>query len=259
MSAVVFRNFGFEDQLVRMIDREGAPWFVAQDICSCLEIKNYRDAVGKLDDDERAGVEIADALGRQQFTSIVNESGVYSLALRCHGASRPGSAPWRFRKWVTAEVLPTLRRTGSYEMPKAANDIEPEPAPMPEPSDLDERGMALAISVVREARQVWGRNVAKRIWRQMGLPEPDETNERLLAARARIDQSLHDWMAERTALVPDAFTGSSQLYRSYTNWCESQEIEPISMTRFGTALEAMGYHRKKDERGCMMRRGLALI
>lgn len=93
----------------RIIDRNGEPWFVLGEVCRELEISNPRDAASRLDDDEKDAVGITDAIGRNQQMTIINESGLYSLIL----TSRKEAAK-KFKKWVTAEVLPSIRRTGSY-------------------------------------------------------------------------------------------------------------------------------------------------
>lgn len=102
--------FEYEDQRqFRVIDRNGEPWFVLTDVCRELEIGNPSDAARRLDDDERDALDIADPIGRRQRTNIINESGLYSLIL----TSRKEAAR-RFKKWVTAEVLPAIRKTGGY-------------------------------------------------------------------------------------------------------------------------------------------------
>lgn len=104
----------FEEQQVRIVWQDGAPWFVAADICAVLGLSNPTVSVRALDDDERA----KSNLGRQGEATVISESGFYTLILRCRGATTPGTLPHRFRKWVTGEVLPALRRTGQYAMPK---------------------------------------------------------------------------------------------------------------------------------------------
>lgn len=111
MSAAII-PFDFEEQAVRVVMRDDAPWFVAADICRVLEIGNSRDALSRLEDDEKDGVGITDTIGRTQITNAINESGLYALVL----TSRKPAAK-RFRKWVTAEVLPALRTQGRYELP----------------------------------------------------------------------------------------------------------------------------------------------
>lgn len=98
---------------IRIAERNGQYWFCAKDVCDALTIINYRDAVSVLDDDEK-GVGDSDTLGGRQKMLMVSESGLYALILR---SNKPQARA--FRKWVTSEVLPSLRRTGSYGM---AND-----------------------------------------------------------------------------------------------------------------------------------------
>jgi prophage antirepressor-like protein len=101
--------FEYEDQRpFRIIDINGEPWFVLNDVCRELELANPRDAASRLDDDEKDVVN-ADTPGGSQKMTIVNESGLYSLIFR----SRVPSAQ-RFKKWVTKEVLPSIRKTGGY-------------------------------------------------------------------------------------------------------------------------------------------------
>lgn len=102
--------FDFEGHAVRTINRDGVVLWVLTDVCSVLDIRNSRDAANRLDDDER-GVAITDTLGGPQEITVINESGLYSLIL----TSRKAAAK-RFKKWVTSEVLPSLRRTGTYSV-----------------------------------------------------------------------------------------------------------------------------------------------
>ncbi|WP_319048697.1 BRO-N domain-containing protein [Cronobacter malonaticus] len=107
--------FSFESHAdVRAIIINGAPWFIALDVCHALGISNNRDAMLKLDDDEKNTVALTDGNRGNPNTLIISESGLYTLILRCRDAVTPGTIPYRFRKWVTAEVLPQIRRTGRY-------------------------------------------------------------------------------------------------------------------------------------------------
>ena len=106
--------FAFDSHAVRVVMIDDAPWFVAKDVCLCLGISNHRDATRRLDADEKDGVGITDAIGRSQQTTVINESGLYALILRSDGAMTPGTPAHTFRKWVTAEVLPALRQSGSF-------------------------------------------------------------------------------------------------------------------------------------------------
>lgn len=108
MSSLI--TFNFVTSSVRIVMIDDAPWFVGKDVCEALSIANHNDALGRLDDDERRGVAITDPLGIEQTAVAINESGLYSLIL----TSRKPEAK-KFKKWVTAEVLPAIRKTGRYE------------------------------------------------------------------------------------------------------------------------------------------------
>jgi prophage antirepressor-like protein len=103
--------FDFRGHAVRAVTIHGDPWFVASDVCRVLDVSNTTQAVQALDDDERSMFNI----GRQGSANIVNESGLYTLILRSRDAVKKGSNPHAFRKWVTAEVLPAIRKHGRYE------------------------------------------------------------------------------------------------------------------------------------------------
>ncbi|HGW9581455.1 TPA: Bro-N domain-containing protein [Escherichia coli] len=112
--------FKFESSdAIRSVLIDGSPWFVAQDVCTALRIQNVTQALDKLDDDERSMLNIGHEHRsifdkRVKEINIVSESGLYTLILRCRDAVTPGTIPYRFRKWVTSEVLPQIRKTGRY-------------------------------------------------------------------------------------------------------------------------------------------------
>ena len=107
MSAAL-QQFEFSGTLVRTLLVDGEPCFVARDLCTVLEIRNTADAVASLDSDEK-GVATTDTLGGAQQMTYVTEAGMYSLVLR----SRKPEAK-AFKRWITHEVLPKIRQTGSY-------------------------------------------------------------------------------------------------------------------------------------------------
>jgi prophage antirepressor-like protein len=102
-------EFRFEDQTIRTIFPDGEPRFVATDVCEVLGIKNPRDAIEPLDDDEK-GVAKIDTLGGPQEMNVVNEFGLYRLILR---SNKPKAKS--FQRWVIHEVLPAIRKTGRYD------------------------------------------------------------------------------------------------------------------------------------------------
>ena len=117
-------TFKFESKSIRTLAINNEPWFVAKDVCDTLKISNVSDALLKLDDDEKATIGLTDSQAGNgaQSISIISESGMYTLILRCRDAVKKGSIPHRFRKWVTSEVLPTIRKTGKYESKTSVND-----------------------------------------------------------------------------------------------------------------------------------------
>lgn len=107
----VFENAEFGS--VRTVTINGEPWFVASDVCKALGIANNRDAVARLDEDEK-GVALTDTLGGVQNLTTVNEPGLYALVL----SSRKPEAK-AFKRWITHEVIPDIRQYGMY----ATNDF----------------------------------------------------------------------------------------------------------------------------------------
>lgn len=107
--------FTFEGVEVRTLTVDGEPWWVLADVAKALAIANARDLVNRLDDDEK-GVGQIDTLGGRQNLTTVNEAGLFSVILRSDKAEAK-----RFKRWVTHEVLPQIRRTGSYGAP--ADDL----------------------------------------------------------------------------------------------------------------------------------------
>jgi len=90
------------------IEINGEPWFVAADVCSLLDIKNVSDAISTLDDDEKL-VSVIPRAGQNRATNLINESGLYNLIFK---SKKPSAKA--FRKWVTKEVIPAIRKTGGY-------------------------------------------------------------------------------------------------------------------------------------------------
>lgn len=102
--------FQFNSIQVRVVVVNNEPWFVAKDLCQVLGISKYRNAISRLDDDERESFKL-DTLGGKQDMITVSESGMYALVI----SSRKSEAK-TFRKWITSEVLPSIRKTGEYKV-----------------------------------------------------------------------------------------------------------------------------------------------
>lgn len=101
-------NWTFGETEVRTIELDGEPWWVLSDVCKVLELSNPTVVANRLEEDERSKFD----LGRQGNATVINESGLYSVILR---SDKPQAKT--FRKWVTGEVLPTIRKHGAYMTP----------------------------------------------------------------------------------------------------------------------------------------------
>lgn len=107
----------FDGHELRIIEKDNEIWFVAKDVCEILEISNPSMAIQRLDDDERAKFN----LGRQGLTNVVNEYGLYNLVL---GSRKPEAK--EFKRWITHEVIPSIRKTGSYSLDVDVTQLSPE-------------------------------------------------------------------------------------------------------------------------------------
>jgi anti-repressor protein len=101
--------FQFDGTDVRVVTQDGEPWFVLADVCRVLDIANPSDAASRIDQDALGTAEVIDSMGRTQRARIVEEAGVYEVVF----LSRKPEAR-HFKRWITREVIPQIRRTGSY-------------------------------------------------------------------------------------------------------------------------------------------------
>ncbi len=116
---IIFGNDQFGQ--LRTINRNGEPWFIAADVCAALDLGNSRQALTRLDEDEK-GVILTDTLGGKQEMSTVNEPGLYSLVL---GSRKPEAKA--FKRWITHEVIPAIRRHGVYATPDTVEKMLEDP------------------------------------------------------------------------------------------------------------------------------------
>ena len=116
------RIFNYNSVEVRTIQKDGEPWFVLRDVCNVLGLGTPARVAERLDTDEVSQTHITDSMGRQQEMTIINESGLYNVILR---SDKPEAKP--FRKWVTSEVLPTIRRHGMYATPDTVEKMLADP------------------------------------------------------------------------------------------------------------------------------------
>lgn len=166
-------NFNFNGADVRTIQIDGEPWFVAADIARVLEYREAKDMTRNLDDDEK-GRHLVPTLGGIQEMVVVNESGMYSATLRSDKQQAKA-----FKRWVTSEVLPAIRKTGRY--------VAPKPAAGPELLPVDLHAQTTALKAIladddlkRLAPLVWqeicdgAQNAMRRaMGSALALPAPD--------------------------------------------------------------------------------------
>lgn len=206
MNAVA--NFDFEGNLQRVVIKDGEPWFVVVDVCRILGIKNSRDAIERLDDDEK-GVGSTDTLGGEQVVQVVSEGGWNTIVLRSRAAVTPGTIAHRYRRWITGVVLPQIRKTGHYGEPR-----QPMRADIP---DVDpDASLSARVGAVSVATRLYGKHAGRALWEQLGLPrlvsetiesagEDDRAAlERILEHRPDDRASIREWLADAMAGDIDA-------------------------------------------------------
>ena len=239
--------FAYESSAVRTLDRNGEPWFVATDIAKILGYKLATDMAKMLDDDEK-GMQNLHTLGGDQELLVVSESGLYAAILK----SRRAEAR-KFRKWVTAEVLPSIRKTGGYRDPNAA--VPPAPTFL---TGNPSHGADLLVAADRTFRSFMrsGRVAGLR------LPEALRMANRQTQARTGMDM-LAEMGVEAGGLVgyvplaldygvsdfaaawlggalplPATVCRSAELYAAYAHWRALSGEEAISIVRFLPMLRA---------------------
>jgi anti-repressor protein len=114
--------FNFEGKQTRVVLINGEPWWVLKDVCDAVDLGSPHKVAERLDDDERNQIPVIDSIGRLQNTAIINESGLYNVILR---SDKPEAK--KFRKWITSEVLPAIRRTGTYMTPGKIEEVLSNP------------------------------------------------------------------------------------------------------------------------------------
>lgn len=108
-----YKESGVIDNLT-VVEIDGQIWFIANEVCALLDIKNSRDAVSRLDEDEKL-TSVIPTSGQNRQVNLISESGLYTLAFKSTKASAKA-----FQKWVTKEVIPAIRKTGSYNINRSA-------------------------------------------------------------------------------------------------------------------------------------------
>lgn len=183
--------FIFDTLPVRAVLRDGEPWFVAADVCAVLEIVDVRQAVERLDDSERGGCTVPTPGGLQEVRAV-NESGLYALIF----TSRKPEAQ-RFRRWVTGEVLPSIRKTGGYSMGDHARRVR---------DVFDVAGTAVKARGLRgPARDAAVRAVVQEIAPDLLhlVPEPAPKQTPDQPDPGELVAVVRDWLQQHGAALPE--------------------------------------------------------
>lgn len=223
--------FHFKDYEVGTINRDGEPWFVARDICGVLELSDVSMACQNLDDDEKL-IQTLLVSGQGRPLTLISESGLYTLIFR---SNKPQAKP--FRRWVTHEVLPAIRKNGSYE-------ISPQvflPGQL-SPDLLQELGYASrnAAMIVRSYGFSYNRPLARQLinyivvestgYDLLGMIEstgllPDDYSSGNNSPVVR-------FVAEECHLGPEEKVVKNQLFEEYQYWCECNELRSLNRVHF---------------------------
>lgn len=138
------RIFQYEEKNVRTIFKDEEIWFVARDVCEVLDIKQTVRAIERLDIDEVNSIHVIDSIGRNQETYIINEPGLYTLIL---GSRKPEAKA--FKRWITHEVIPSIRKTGTY-MIQQQSEVQALPVKKSNQKNTNIREAKKLFAILRE-------------------------------------------------------------------------------------------------------------
>ncbi|HBT1004056.1 TPA: hypothetical protein MA198_005252 [Klebsiella pneumoniae] len=226
--------FSFQENLpVRVVLVNGEPWFVAKDICDALKLVNSRKALSSLDDDEKNTVTLSDGNRGNPNMSIISESGLYTLILRCRDAVKQGTTAWRFRKWVTNEVLPAIRKNGEYSYVETTPKSAGEPLDWRQKEEL--RGLINDIAQSFQYRNAWISGVWLALRRACRNPSPNPiTVDDLPAITAELRRIL---TAAETALGNMRVYERELLREVVRGGRQSMSCEELPITDINTEME----------------------
>lgn len=221
--------FSFEENEVRVVMKNGEPWWVAKDVCDILELSNPTEAVRNLDEDETISLRISEGIRGNPNMTVISESGLYSLIFR---SNKPEAR--KFRKWVTSEILPALRKHGNYNF---LNNNRGSPRVTVELRELielvsgkvsmevmDEISIMLANQIITSAPHNF-RN-------RLSVPNPqDEEDIKNLEKFIEDTRPFDDKIVILKASVKDAFI----------SWCNEMNIVPPKEKRISSLLSKMGF------------------
>ncbi len=251
--------FEFNSQSVRSLtDEKGEPWFVAKDVCGILDLDNVAMALQRVPENHK-GINSIDTLGGIQQLSTVDEPGLYRLILR---SDKPAAEP--FMEWVTSEVLPAIRKSGSYSVPQ-----------------VDELGKVIDVrhSHIRSTQAPGGLDIRYTLDLTKVVLQPTQKSLSLLERVTGIDLSE---LVEELSIPPSSSAvglvrefidqccrptdesnciNLSSVYQAYQQWFKKYNYPAVLLTlrrQFSKLLQEAGYGKQK--RGGMVKIfGLELV
>ena len=247
--------FDYGDHLVRVIrDDEGNPWWVAKDVCSVLDIKNSRQAVKNLDDDEKGVCKVYTSTGEKHSVTI-NEPGLYTLIIR---SNKPEAK--KFKRWITHDVLPSIRRTGGYQIPGA------EPAELISDGAVKKAGnMYFPVAKLVESADKYleGKAALAALNYFTGMPV-DDLLEELESKKLKTNigslewgrHAIEEFLAEMCDFSDEYKEQATRLYKAFCGWSRKAGImKVITQKKFGAILSS---HFDREKCGTVQYLGLRL-
>ncbi|WP_239613909.1 phage antirepressor [Cohnella mopanensis] len=234
------RVFNYEGAVFRTVSIEGEPWFVAKDICKILEVGNPSQALSRLDNDEKNTITLNEGIRGNPNSTVVNESGLYSLIL---GSRKPEARA--FKRWVTHDVLPSIRKTGAYQAPVATPSYSIEdPIARAKRWIVEEEQRQLLLSETTRQAAIIEEQAPKISYYDTILRSPDAVNITQIASDYGITpQTLNEFLrvhgvqrktggqwvlrasyANSGFTKSETFTVGEQGTRVYTKWTQKGRL-----------------------------------
>lgn len=236
--------FDYESNLIRIVkDEEGLPWWVAKDVCRVLKLKDANKAVKNLDDDEKGTTKVR-TLGGEQNVITINEPGLYALIIR---SNKPEAK--KFRRWITHEVLPSIRKTGQYKM---AGD---DKGGFINGGDIKKAGnmyFPMAKLVESADKYLGGKAALQALNYFTGMPVDDllvELEEKKLKTNMGslewAKNAIEDFLTDECEFGDEFRVQASDIYKAFCSWSRNQGVMKIlTQKRFGAVLSA-SFDREK--------------
>lgn len=216
----IFNNEQFGQVRVAMKNNE--PWFVAKDVCNILDISKYRDAVSRLDEDERGSV-VLDTPGGKQNINAVNEPGLYNLIF---GSRKPEAK--QFKRWVTHEVLPEIRKTGAYHQINTMNSVGAYQLLGKKVEQINKLGLGEnRIELYKAAMVETSMETGHDFGLMIGVLDDISSRQRQ-AEQTIYDIDVLNFFHEVCKFAPSQYTGKTCMYMCYMNWCGQNKVPKLS-------------------------------